>query len=81
MKIYYTTTLLLLIFLISGIQISKAQDTQEQSLKSIIKDVSILASDSLQGRQSGLPSVKKSINYIEQRYKEIGLTTFPMMDN
>ena len=81
MKIYYTTTLLLLIFLISGIQISKAQDTQEQSLKSIIKDVSILASDSLQGRQSGLQSVKKSINYIEQRYKEIGLTTFPMMDN
>ncbi|WP_462282161.1 M20/M25/M40 family metallo-hydrolase [Salinivirga cyanobacteriivorans] len=81
MKIFNLSTILLLIFFIPGLHSLNAQKQQDKALKSIIRDVYVLANDSLQGRQSGLPSVEKSIKYIEKRYKEIGLTTHPKMKN
>jgi aminopeptidase YwaD len=81
MKIYYFSILLILIFFIPGLHSLYAQKQQDNALQNIIKDVYVLANDSLQGRQSGLPSVEKSIKYIENRYKEIGLSTHPLMQN
>jgi aminopeptidase YwaD len=73
MKIKYISALIYVLTLFAS-QI-------EANAQSISEDVKILASDSLQGRQSGDPSVEKSIRFIEKRFKEIGLTYHPKLNN
>ncbi len=42
-------------------------------------DLTIIASDEFEGRETGEEGIKKATNYITERYKEIGLT--PVGDN
>ncbi len=45
-----------------------------ESVAHLKKDVSILASDAFEGRAIGTPGADKAAEYIETRFKEIGLT-------
>ena len=60
---------LFLIFLIAFIS-CKTDNNQENRIK---EDVTFLASDALEGRQTGTDGEKKAANYIANRFKELGL--------
>ncbi len=44
------------------------------SIQNLKKDVAVLASDAFEGRAIGTPGADKAAEYIETRFKEIGLT-------
>ena len=60
---------LFLIFLVAFIS-CKTDINQENRIK---EDVTFLASDALEGRQTGTDGEKKAANYIANRFKELGL--------
>ena len=62
---------LFLIFLVAFIS-CKTDINQENRIK---EDVTFLASDALEGRQTGTDGEKKTANYIANRFKELGLET------
>lgn len=47
--------------------------TEENQLKKIKEDVSFLASDDLEGRQTGTEGEKKAADYIAKRFESLGL--------
>ena len=61
--------ILFLIFL-GFIFACKPQINQEERIK---EDVTFLASDALEGRQTGTKGEKEAAKYIENRFKELGL--------
>ena len=62
---------LFLIFLVAFIS-CKTDINQKNRIK---EDVTFLASDALEGRQTGTDGEKKAANYIANRFKELGLET------
>ncbi|MGB5363086.1 MAG: M28 family peptidase, partial [Aureibaculum sp.] len=61
---------LLFIVLFASIVACKKEYTPENKMK---EDVSFLADDKLEGRQTGTPGEKAAATYIADRFKEIGL--------
>jgi len=67
MKKIIASIILLLIISCNKVNSEKEYDT-------MIKDVSFLASDALEGRQTGTKGEVKAATYISQRFQEIGLS-------
>jgi hypothetical protein len=68
--------LLALVFLALSNQNTRAQDESSKAItaRDIRERLSILASDSLEGRRSGSPGAEKAARYISQEFRRIGLT-------
>ena len=58
------------------------QITLQQSIdtESLWRDLAVLASDEMQGRRSGTPGNLKAREYLVQRYQQLGLKSFPGLD-
>lgn len=52
----------------------KVNTTQEDTR---LKDLKTLSSDEFQGRESGTPGAEKASSYIQERFKSLGLQSFP----
>ncbi len=76
MKIYL---LLPLIFTL-GCNTVKTSNTPSHS-DQLLKDVRTLSSDAFEGRKTGTKGAELARNYISKRFKEIGVTSFPILNS
>lgn len=67
-------TLLLLLMLSFAITASAQQPVLNK--KQLLQDIQVLAADSMQGRLSGTPGNQMAQEYIEKRFRQIGLKPF-----
>jgi len=67
-------------FLVSGVLFSTDGIAQKKldrkAVKQLKTDISYLASDALEGRRTGTAGERKAADYIEKRYKEIGIAPY-----
>ena len=77
-----------LLVLISGLLISACSDSPDQLMcgqvsseiqERILADISVLAHDSLEGREAGTVGAQKAASFISSRFKQLGLK--PVGDN
>lgn len=73
-KILFASTLLILIGFATFAQNSKYNQSDSAVAARLKKDVSVLASDSLEGREAGEDGEMMARQYIVGQFKEIGLT-------
>jgi hypothetical protein len=81
MKRFVTCTIFVFTFLISFCQFSTHEYEKEIDTIDLYKHLSILASDSLQGRNTGEEGQKMAAEYIRSVYKQLGLSYAPMMSS
>lgn len=76
MKIYF---LLPLLFSLGCNTVKTANNNPSQS-EQLIKDIKTLSSDAYEGRKTGTKGGDLARTYISKRFKEIGLTSFPLLN-
>ena len=66
------------IFLLFGVSLlAEAKHKADKKVaKQLLDDISFLSSDSLEGRRTGTPGELKAVDYIETRYKALGLAGY-----
>lgn len=76
MKIYFFLPLLFSL----GCNAVKTATKPSQS-EQLLKDIKTLSSDAYEGRKTGTKGAEMARNYIAKRFKEIGITSFPLLNS